>query len=218
LTWLSAGQAEIADISALAGLTNLTFLALSENQIVDVSALASLTNLTWLSLWDNQVVDVSPLAGLTRLAELSVTHNPLSKATYCFDMCTTIMENNPGIDFPRPETSFSVNWVAVGQPDCWCNLRQCHGDADDAFQGKSKYYVCTRDLDILLAAWNKPFADIESETLDGAPLVCADFDHIPQGTNKYRVSTNDIDILVAHWMIKEPPDGPGVDPNCLDWP
>jgi len=104
-----------------------------------------------------------------------------------------------------------VEWVIVGKPTCWCNPRQCNGDADGASQGKKKYWVSTYDLDILIAAWNKPFAEIEGVTHNGVPLICADFAHDTQGKKKYRVSTNDLDILVANWNQANLPD-----PDCLD--
>ena len=93
-------------------------------------------------------------------------------------------------------------WIAVGKPDCWCasiNPRQCHGDADGAFQSIKRYWVSTNDLDILIAAWNKPL-----ELLSGNQ-ICADFDHLSQGEQKYRVSTNDLDILIANWQIADAP-------------
>jgi len=89
-----------------------------------------------------------------------------------------------------------AQWVAVGKPACWCasnNPRQCHGDADGLKQGKQNYWVSTQDLDILVAAWNKPIASLSGNQ------ICADFDHLPQGKQNYRVSTNDLDILVANW-------------------
>jgi alpha-L-fucosidase len=91
------------------------------------------------------------------------------------------------------------DWVKVGEPVCWRYRRQCHGDADCKPQGKQKYWVSTNDLDVLIAAWNKTFAEIEGETVNGVPLICADFDHMPQGKQKFRVSTNDLDILIANW-------------------
>jgi hypothetical protein len=97
-------------------------------------------------------------------------------------------------------------WLVVGSPECWIssiNPRQCHGDADGASQGNNKYWVSTNDLDILIAAWNKPL-----ESLTGNQ-ICADFDHLSQGKNEYRVSTNDLDILIANWQL------PGVPaPDC----
>ena len=95
-------------------------------------------------------------------------------------------------------------WLAVGSPQCWIasiNPRQCHGDADGLAQGNNRYWVSTNDLDILIAAFNKPL-----ESLTGNQ-ICADFDHLPQGN--YRVSTNDLEILIANWQL---PDVPA--PDC----
>jgi hypothetical protein len=99
-------------------------------------------------------------------------------------------------------------WLAVGSPACWCaniNPRQCRGDADGESQGKKKYWVSTNDLDILIAAWNKTFAKIDGKAVNGIPLICADFDHLPQGKKRYRVSTDDLDILVANWQVAKGP-------------
>jgi hypothetical protein len=87
-------------------------------------------------------------------------------------------------------------WVAVGKPACWMssvNPRQCHGDADGLAQGKQNFWVSTNDLDILIAAWNKPLSALTGNQ------ICADFDHLPQGKQNFRVSTNDVDILIANW-------------------
>jgi hypothetical protein len=94
-------------------------------------------------------------------------------------------------------------WIATGRPNCWCYPRQCHGDADGKSQGKKKYWVSTDDLDVLIAAWNKPL-----ELLSGNE-ICADFDQLPQGKKQYRVSTDDLDILIANWQIA---NGPA--PDC----
>ena len=97
---------------------------------------------------------------------------------------------------------YKDEWLAVGSPECWIagiNPRQCHGDADGASQGKDTYWVSTNDMDILIAAWNKPL-----ESLIGNQ-ICADFDHLSQGTNEYRVSTNDLDILIANWQLSDVP-------------
>lgn len=95
-------------------------------------------------------------------------------------------------------------WELVGKPDCWLaslNPRQCHGDADGLSQSQNNYWVSTNDLDILIAAWNKPLNQLTGSQ------ICADFDHLPQG--QYRVSSNDLDILIANWQI---PNGPA--PDC----
>ena len=56
----------VSDVSALAGLTNLTWLDLNKNSISDISALAGLTNLTTLFLWSNSISDISALAGFNK--------------------------------------------------------------------------------------------------------------------------------------------------------
>ena len=112
-----------------------------------------------------------------------------------------------GKDYPRLwwELSLSVDhpdydeWVGVGEPACWCYKRQCHGDTDGKPQSEQQYWVSTDDLDVLIAAWNKPFAEIDGRTVNGVPLICADFDHKAQGKENYRVSTDDLDILIANW-------------------
>jgi hypothetical protein len=99
-------------------------------------------------------------------------------------------------------------WMSVGQPACWLarvNPRQCHGDADGKSQGAQQFWVSTNDLDILIAAWNKTYEEISDQTINGVPLICADFDHTSQGGNKFRVSTNDLDILIANWQLPNQP-------------
>ncbi|MCK5611646.1 right-handed parallel beta-helix repeat-containing protein [Candidatus Pacearchaeota archaeon] len=110
---------------------------------------------------------------------------------------------------PSSHADYS-EWVAVGQPACWAYQRQCCGDADGAAQGKFNYWVHTLDLDVLTAAWNKTFAEIDGQTYNGVELICADFDHAAQGRAQYRVSTGDLDILSTYWQIN---DGP--DPDCF---
>jgi hypothetical protein len=90
-------------------------------------------------------------------------------------------------------------WITVGQPDCWLYPRQCHGDADGISEGKKKYWVSTKDLDILVAAWSKPFEQLVGDQ------ICADFDHVTEGKKKYRVATKDLDILVANWNLNDAP-------------
>jgi hypothetical protein len=112
-------------------------------------------------------------------------------------------------------------WVAVGQPDCWCHPRQCHGDADGASGGSTKagvYYVGPADLNLVVSSW------LVKESPHGAGIasvpngICADFAHDQGGSDKtgiYRVGPSDLNILVANWLKKEPPHGPGVSPDCL---
>lgn len=114
-----------------------------------------------------------------------------------------------GPEYPGPDID---EWIAVGSPDCWnsnINPRQCYGDADGAAQGKQKFWVSTNDLDVMIAAWNQTFAEIDGQEYKGVPYICADFDHLPQGKQKFRVSTNDLDVLVINWQKANGPD-----PNC----
>lgn len=107
---------------------------------------------------------------------------------------------------------YPAEWEAVGKPDCWVasiNPRNCHGDADGASQGKTNYWVSTNDLDVLIEAWGKTFAQIDGQEKNGTPLICADFDNLGQGKSKYRVSTDDLDILTVNWQKANLPD-----PDC----
>lgn len=67
----------IADVSPLAGLTNLTLLVVSQNRISDISPLSELTRLRELDIHHNRISDISALAGLTRLQRLALRENPL---------------------------------------------------------------------------------------------------------------------------------------------
>jgi hypothetical protein len=107
-------------------------------------------------------------------------------------------------------------WKAVGEPNCWCYPRQCHGDADGLKEGSTKtgyYYVYTKDYQILINAWK--LLDV-NDSPDGNG-ICADFKHNLQGSTKtgyYRVYTDDYQILINHWKILDTAD-PNVEPNCI---
>lgn len=62
----------VSDLSALAGLTQLTELSLRGMAVSDLSALAGLTQLTQLDLRDTSVSDLSALAGLPNLTTLVI--------------------------------------------------------------------------------------------------------------------------------------------------
>ena len=87
LTELHLATNEVSDLTPLATLIKLTWLNLDQNQISDISPLAGLTNLTWLSLLQNEVSDISSMSKLTELTYLSLRQNevidisPLSSAT-----------------------------------------------------------------------------------------------------------------------------------------
>jgi len=104
---------------------------------------------------------------------------------------------------PQPE-----QWLAVGQPDCWLssiNPRQCRGDADGASEGTNNFWVSYNDLDILIAAWNKTYAQLQGKTVGDIPLICADFDHLAEGENEVRVGDNDLHILITNWKAANAP-------------
>jgi internalin A len=67
----------IADVTPLAGLTNLTTLILNQNSIADLSPLAGLVNLTELDVHHNQFRDIAPLAGMMKLRRLALRENAI---------------------------------------------------------------------------------------------------------------------------------------------
>ena len=67
-----------AEVKRLFGF--MTNLCLAENLIKDISAVAGLTNLTYLRLEGNQIDDISALASLPNLAYLRLDRNPLNAA------------------------------------------------------------------------------------------------------------------------------------------
>jgi len=112
-----------------------------------------------------------------------------------------------------------AQWVEAGKPACWCQPRQCKGDADGLKQGDTKlgyYYVGPGDLNVLTNAWKIKLSPKGPGTT--AAQNCADFDHLKQGDTKlgyYRVGPGDLNILTTYWKVKESPKGPGVSPTCL---
>ena len=78
LTWLSLGGNQISDVFPLKNMTALTYLHLGYNQILDVSPLKVLTKLTFLNLDENKIMDISLLKTLTKLMELHVDDNEIS--------------------------------------------------------------------------------------------------------------------------------------------
>ncbi|UCG59347.1 MAG: hypothetical protein JSU70_07515 [Phycisphaerales bacterium] len=130
----------------------------------------------------------------------------------CFGQATEkcLPESHPGF----------AEWLSLGEPQCWCYPRQCHGDADGLRTGNSKTgfaYVGPSDLNVLVDAWlvKEP---PHGPGIDSVPNgVCADFDHNEGGNSKtgyYRVGVSDLAILVANWLVKEPPEGPGLPADC----
>ncbi|MHC4110686.1 MAG: hypothetical protein ACYSUY_06410, partial [Planctomycetota bacterium] len=115
----------------------------------------------------------------------------------------------------------AAEWFAVGEPLCWCYLRQCHGDADGELGGSAKtgfYAVGPADLGILINSWlvlEPGFGPGIASIPNG---ICADFAHDQGGSVKtgfYRVGPSDLAILITNWLVLEPGFGPGVPADCL---
>lgn len=88
------GNRNITDISALAGMTQMESLWIKDNQITDISALANMKNLVYLYMQDNQVVDLSPLAGLTELTYILLSGNPATDYSPLADVYPNLEEKD----------------------------------------------------------------------------------------------------------------------------
>jgi len=125
-----------------------------------------------------------------------------------------------------------ADWLAFGSPECWCYVRQCHGDADGTSTGTAflgYQFVSVPDLDTLAAGYlvkepkvGKTWPGILSITgPTGTPGICADFKRNATGTaflGYQRVSVPDLDELALYYLVKEPKVGktwPGVPADCL---
>ena len=75
---LDLSSRAVADVSALAGLTELRVLNLGDNAVADLAPLSGLTGLRVLDLSSNAVADVGPLAGLTGLERLDLSGNRIA--------------------------------------------------------------------------------------------------------------------------------------------
>ena len=78
LTQLYLGWNNISDPSPLSGLTKLEELDLQSNNISNLSVLARLTNLEFLDIGSNAITDISPLSGLTKLTRLWLSGNRIT--------------------------------------------------------------------------------------------------------------------------------------------
>jgi len=95
--------------------------------------------------------------------------------------------------FPAGNSTYN-DWVALGEPECWCSAYQCDGDVDGTTAtGFKKYRVYTGDLNMLMASWKALATDANLDP-------CADIDHkAATGFKKYRVYTGDLNILMGSW-------------------
>jgi internalin A len=78
LSWLHLGGNQIVDVTPLSQLVSLQTAILYNNRIADVAPLADLHNLTFLDLDNNQITDAGPLSGLARLRWLSLSNNRIA--------------------------------------------------------------------------------------------------------------------------------------------
>ncbi len=196
------------------------------------------------SFWDIETSGCNTSAGGTGLpTEQMQAESTFIDAGWDF-VCETVNGANEvwtirdGVDYPKLvwQECFPLwnegyqDWLDVNKPPCWCYPRQCHGDADNRKEGNDNagYSYCHfDDLNLLLSAWNIKEPNYGDPYPGGSGIawpdtnICADFDHKAEGSTKsgyYRVHFNDLNILLNSWSVKEPPDGPGIEPNCLDCP
>jgi hypothetical protein len=78
LTWLSFGGTQVSNISVLSELRALRRLSLNGTEVYDLSALSGLSALKALSLDNTDVNDLSALSGLSALEELYLDNTPVS--------------------------------------------------------------------------------------------------------------------------------------------
>jgi len=116
-----------------------------------------------------------------------------------FGDANVIYVEGPGPCIPSDHPDYD-DWVLLGEPNSWCNKRQCHGDADGILNeyGRGNFaWVSNEDIAILVAGFREIYVDAAT-----SPWIAADFD---RRENEYgrgnfaRVSTEDINILVAYF-------------------
>lgn len=195
--WSVAGYSPVADGNdpgALGGL-GTNGITIEMGSLYDTKAPATQGRLCTITCSETCLLTVTTNAtrGNVVLEDVSEATVDLTGATNVqITIVATASYTGPQMD----------EWIAVGKPDCWCasiNPRQCHGDADGASEGLNKYWVFDNDVDILIAAYNKPLGLLVGNQ------ICADFNHLSEGLSKYRVSTNDMDILIANWKLADAP-------------
>jgi hypothetical protein len=95
-----------------------------------------------------------------------------------------------------PSWSTYNDWVALGEPACWCEPYQCDGDVDGGTETFFKYRVYGNDLAAIVDNWKRK---IDDPALD----PCADIDHKSETFFKYRVYGNDLATVVGNWKAKD---------------
>lgn len=116
ITAIYAVNAGITDISALSGLSNLTYLQLYFNGIDDLDPLRSLTGLTYLDLSANDIENISALSGLTGLTELNLSSNRGIRDVDALGDLYNLQKLN--LDFNKELTQAQINELQAKLPDC----------------------------------------------------------------------------------------------------
>jgi hypothetical protein len=130
--------------------------------------------------------------------------------------------------FPSCRSGEYAEWVSVGKPDSWCNVRQCNGDADGIeneygpppppILTRPKAWVAYEDLQFLVAGYKSPYGgDPEVDTWIAADFNRQENEYGPPPPPiltrpKARITTEDLQILVAYYK------NPSVPTDCLDCP
>lgn len=76
-----SGNADLSDLTPLAGLTQLQALGLDQTSVTDLTPLAGLTQLHWLRLSETGAKDLTPLGGLTQLQVLYLNQTGVTDLT-----------------------------------------------------------------------------------------------------------------------------------------
>ena len=95
ITTINLSGREIADISDVLSLPNVTWLDLGDNLIEDVSPLASLEHLHYVNLIRNELEDINPLVfACTDSLHVNVAENYIKDYTYLFSVtsCQLLIE------------------------------------------------------------------------------------------------------------------------------
>jgi hypothetical protein len=103
-----------------------------------------------------------------------------------------------------------AEWQAVGEPQSWCEPRQCHGDADGLQEqfGFEMVWVGMNDVAVLVQGFRAPYGGDPAQD----PWIAADFNHDDEqfGFDMVRVGMDDVAVLVNYFRASTVPA------DCLD--
>ena len=125
----------------------------------------------------------------------------------------------PGICYTGPDVA---EFNAVGKPDSWCYVRQCHGDTDDTeseygpepppMMSKPKAWVTNEDIIVTLTGYLQDYNGNPATQ----PWISADFNHAENeygpepppmmSKPKARVTNEDIVVLLTYYLQTVPTD------------